>query len=364
MSNPTLTRVAAGVRGAFDRRTLGGIVIGAAIMISAMAVAAPGDSGSWFSGLFTPSTTTTTSQSETLLSDAESAISATMQAQLIKCRTPGQGGLQDAIDSALKAHLQLASATPNVESLFDVNGDCFASITQIIDLSFAIPSLGAILSAAQNALLQYAQKKVCTAVNKVSGMVANPINQAIGSINGMAGFGDINGMANSAVGGALGTIDPNLGSEYHPPVQPGGYTVNTNPFNHSQTTFETGPGANPTGDISAINALTKQIADLQSTVVYNQMDVVSAQENLDSCNNGRHNCTAQLAALSSAQQTLATNQAALQALNIRLSQIAAQPAPGPAPVPVQPGAQPQATNGQNNGQSGGSFWSNVSSMFK
>lgn len=364
--NPTLRRVAANVRGAFDRRTLGGVVIGAAIMISAMAAAAPGDTGSWFSGLFTPTTSGGPTATQTLLTDQESAMSAAMQAQLVKCRTPGQGGIADAVKNAMDAHLQLASATPNVESLFDINNDCFASITQLFDLSFAIPSLAAILSAAQNAVLQFAQKKVCTAVNKVSGMVANPINQAIGTINGMTGFGDINGMANSTIGGALGAIDPALGAEYHAQVPPGNYTVNPNPFNNSQTNFNTGPGGNPnpTGDVSTINALTQQIATLQSTVVADQMRVREAQDNLDSCNNGQHNCNAQLAALSSAQQTLASNQAALQALNTRLSQVVAQPAPGAAPVPVQPGALPQAANGQTNAQNGSSFWSSVSSLFK
>ena len=143
----------------------------------------------------------------------------------------------------------MAAATPNVESLFDVNDQCFASISQIADLSFAIPSLASILSAAQDAVLKYAQKKVCTAVNKVSGMVATPINQTINSINQVQGFTDINGMANSAIGGALGGIDPQLGSAYKP-ASTGSYTVNANPFGASQTTFTGGSTATPQSSVA------------------------------------------------------------------------------------------------------------------
>lgn len=73
----------------------------------------------------------------------------------------------------------MASATPNVESLFDVNDSCFASVSQIIDLSFSIPSLGSILSSAQDAVLKYAQKKVCSTVGKVSGMVTSICTSAV-----------------------------------------------------------------------------------------------------------------------------------------------------------------------------------------
>jgi hypothetical protein len=64
--------------------------------------------------------------------------------------------------------------------------------------------------------LKYAQKKVCSTVGKVSGMVTSPINQP--SANGTPGpqFTDINGMANSAVGGSMSTLDPQLGSSYKP----------------------------------------------------------------------------------------------------------------------------------------------------
>jgi hypothetical protein len=71
-----------------------------------------------------------------------------MQDDLKNCDDVGIGA---SIKTAIGAHSEMASATPNVESLFDVN-DCFASVSQIIDLSFSIPSLGSILSSAQDAV--------------------------------------------------------------------------------------------------------------------------------------------------------------------------------------------------------------------
>lgn len=149
-------------------------------------------------------------------------------------------GIGANIKTAIGAHNHTASATPNVESLFDVDDACFASVSQIIDLSFSIPSLGSILSSAQDAVLKYAQKKVCSTVGKVSGMVTSPINQAIGQINQLQGFTDINGMANSAIGGAMSGIDPQLGNGYKPALASSGYSVNANAFGTNQTVFNAG----------------------------------------------------------------------------------------------------------------------------
>lgn len=356
MTNPNLSAMSNAVRGTFDRRLVGGMIIGAAIMISAMAAAAPDSTGSWFSGMFNTGSSSAASTTQDLLTQQESAIAAAMRDE--PC------DMVDAIDRANKIHLELAKATPDVESLFDVNGDCFSSISQIFDLSFAIPSLASILAAAQDAVLKYAQKKVCTAVNKVSGMVTSPINKAIGTINTMPGFGDINGMVNSQVGGALGAIDADLGSEYHVPATPGSYTVNTNPFNTSQTTFSNASGSGSGNgqintDITAINNLTNQIAAQQ--VQYNEsvMNLDTAQNNYNSCNGSSHNCSASASALASAQQRLTQDQAQLAALNQRLSQVVNQQGAStqrPAAVPAQPQAAAQA-------QAPGSFWSSVSSLF-
>ena len=368
MTNPKFSAMRTAVRGTFDRRLVGGMIIGAAIMISAMATAAPDSNGSWFSGMFNTGSSTG-GATQDLLTLQESAISDAMMEELKSC------DIKSAIQAAIDAHSAITMATPNVESLFDINNDCFASITNILDLSNSIPSLDSILSAAQAAILDYAKKKVCTAVNKVSGMVVNPLNQAIGKVNNMPGFGDINGMVNSQVGGALGMLDPNLGAEYHPPVAAGTYTINPNPFSIGQTAFGTGttpgttPGTSPgagnssgqiNADIATINALTTQIAEQQNRTNESQWSLQAAQSSYASCDNQRHDCSGAAAAVGAAQQTLAQNQAQLLLLNQRLSQVTVRTA-GSSPTPAA-AAQTQATTASP--QAAGSFWSNVSSLFK
>ena len=93
-------------------------------------------------------------------------------------------------------------------------------------------------------MLKYAQKKVCSTVGKVSGMVTSPINQAIGQWNTLGQqFTDINGMANSVVGGSMSTLDPQLGSGYKPASAATTYSVNANAFASNQTVFNAGASA-------------------------------------------------------------------------------------------------------------------------
>lgn len=224
-----------------------GIVMGATLALAATAGAS--QTSSWFSGVFSTGGSGSAS-ADSALAQVDAAMSAQIKTDAENC---GQVGIGASIQTAIGAHSEMAAATPNVESLFDVNDQCFASISQIADLSFAIPSLASILSAAQDAVLKYAQKKVCTAVNKVSGMVATPINQTINSINQVQGFTDINGMANSAISGAMSGIDPQLGSSYKP-ASTGSYTVNANPFGASQTTFTGGSTATPQPSVAPATA--------------------------------------------------------------------------------------------------------------
>lgn len=226
-----------------------GIVMGATLALAATAGAS--QTSSWFSGVFaTGGSGSGSASAGSALAQVDAAMAAQIKTDAENC---GQVGIGASIQTAIGAHSEMAAATPAVESLFDVNDQCFASISQIADLSFAIPSLASILSAAQDAVLKYAQKKVCTAVNKVSGMVATPINQTINSINQVQGFTDINGMANSAIGGALGGIDPQLGSAFKP-ASTGSYTVNANPFGASQTTFAGGSTATPQTSVTPTTA--------------------------------------------------------------------------------------------------------------
>lgn len=219
-----------------------GVLMGASIALAASAVAGQAGS-SWFSGSFATGGSGSAGTDQALLAQTDAAMSAQLKADAENC---DQLGIGASIRTAIGAHSEMAAATPNVESLFDPADDCFASINQIIDLSFSIPSLASILSAAQDAVLKYAQKKVCSAVGKVSGMVTSPINQTIASWNQLGTqFTDISGMGNTAIGGAMSTIDPQLGAGYKPATSSGTYTVNANPFASSQTTFTGGTTAAP-----------------------------------------------------------------------------------------------------------------------
>lgn len=243
MSNPPLSRVAAAVRNSFDRRTIGGIIIGATIVVSTMATAQTG--GGWFSGLFSTGGASSGSANNGLISQQDSAIAAAINEEAEKCAEGAPGSIGAAINTAVNVHIQLASATPRVESLFDANESCFAGLSSLYDLSFSIPSLSSIMSMATSAVLKYAEKKVCTAVNRVTGLVTNPVNKAIDNINGLKDFSDINGMMNGAVNRKLSNIDPELGSEYHSGTSAGSYQINTQPFNSGQTSFDTSAGSAP-----------------------------------------------------------------------------------------------------------------------
>lgn len=214
-----------------------GVLVGASLALAASAGASQ-TSGNWFSSMFSTGGSSATTVVSASMAAVDAAMNQKMQDDLKNCDDVGIGA---SIKTAIGAHSEMASATPNVESLFDVNDSCFASVSQIIDLSFSIPSLGSILSSAQDAVLKYAQKKVCSTVGKVSGMVTSPINQAIGQWNTLGQqFTDINGMANSAVGGSMSTLDPQLGSSYKPASAASTYSVNANAFATNQTVFNAG----------------------------------------------------------------------------------------------------------------------------
>ena len=214
-----------------------GVLVGASLALAASAGASQ-TSGNWFSSMFSTGGSGATTGVSASMAAVDAAMNQKMQDDLKNCDEVGIGAN---IKTAIGAHSQMASATPNVESLFDVDDACFASVSQIIDLSFSIPSLASILSSAQDAVLKYAQKKVCSTVGKVSGMVTSPINQAIGQWSTLGQqFTDINGMANSAVGGSMSTLDPQLGSGYKPASAATTFSVNANAFASNQTVFNAG----------------------------------------------------------------------------------------------------------------------------
>ena len=217
-----------------------GVLMGTSIALATSAVAGQASS-SWFSGSFATDVSDSPGTNQALLAQTDAAMSVQLKADAENC---DQLGIGASIRKAIGAHSEMAAATPNVESLFDPSDDCFSSINQIIDLSFSIPSLGSIVSAAQDAVVKYAQKKMCSTVGKVSGMVASPINQAITSWNRLGTqFTDISGMGNTGIGGAMSPIDPQLGAAYKSASTSSMYTVNANRFGSSQTIYSGGSTA-------------------------------------------------------------------------------------------------------------------------
>lgn len=324
MFKKRISGVAAAVNQVFDRKVAIGAALGISVAFAGYAVSAPGFGN------------TLVSTSSELISQQSSVVAENIKADAEDCASGSKDGtIGYSIKQALEIHTELASATPNVEALFDVGSDCFSSISQIFDLSFAIPSLASIISAAQSAVLQYAQKKICTAVNQVTSMVTTPINNAIGKINGVISMADLNGLTNGLVQQGISQIDPNLGSQYHPSVTAGTYTVGTNPFNATQTDFgggtsagggtgtaggNTGTGTTNGGtDVNAqINTLNQQIADVQAQVGPAQYQVQQAQQRLAGCfSSGAADC-------GTYQQAVINAQAVLTGLNSQLSSLQGQ----------------------------------------
>ncbi|WP_152414026.1 hypothetical protein [Xanthomonas phaseoli] len=217
--------LAAAVGNVLDKRLIVGLVIGGSLATAGYAVSAASGNSS-----------TLGETNSTLISQEESVVAEKIRDDAEECATGDkEGTIGHSIGQAVKVHTEIASATPNVEKLFDVSGDCFSGLSQIYDLSFSIPSLATIISAAQDAVLKYAQKKVCSAVGEVTGMVTSPINEAIGKINQYGDWGN------------LSQLDPNLGAGYHSSGTGGTYNIGTNPFGMSQVDFGGGTGGTTGG---------------------------------------------------------------------------------------------------------------------
>lgn len=290
-----------GVSALVDRRTVGGIVVGASLVMTGYAVS------STSGGYAQPSSE--------LLSQQAGAVDASIKSQLKDCST------QKAIDSALKAHSEIASAGPEVEKLFDTASDCFSSITQLNDLSDSIPSLDSIMGKAKDAVLRYAQKKVCSAVREYSSMVTGPLNKAITTVNNING---LEGIVDASISTGMKTVDPQLGQNYYT-SSGGSYTLSTNPFGINQTSFSSGGSSGGSTAISGYNAqitqLTTQIGAAQAKVGPAELAVQRAQANLASCTGSYAyaGIGGSGADCSSYQQALTTAQSNLTSINTQLS---------------------------------------------
>lgn len=258
-----------------------------------------------------------------LLSQQTSVVADSIKQEAEQCATgEAEGSIGNAIKNALKIHTELAAAMPNTEELFSPFKDCFSGLMGTWDLSFAIPSLASIRDAVGQALLKFAKKKVCTAVDQVRTMVTAPLNQAISGLTagtGMGGIGDLNGLSNGLVSGGLAMIDPELGAQYASPPSQLDYNVNLNPFSSTPLNFSGGDsrgsssgGLGSSGAIGQINSgssqiggVNSQLANLQAQVGPAQQAVSQAQSRLASCEaQSYNNCGNYEASLQSAQNNL------------------------------------------------------------
>lgn len=121
-------------------------------------------------------------------------------------------GLGAAQKAATDDRFAFIGAVTNTDKLFDVgnkNG-CFNALANFPNLSIAIPSLSSIASALQKTLVDYATRKVCTAVNDALTEVLSPINNALEKLS-KNGQIDLTGKFNTTMREKLYKIDPELG---------------------------------------------------------------------------------------------------------------------------------------------------------
>ncbi|MDR2208489.1 MAG: hypothetical protein LBE22_05900 [Azoarcus sp.] len=232
-------------------------------------------------------------------------------------------GLGKNIKEAQKIHEMLAWAQPNTEKLFNVSQACFANISQIWDLSSAIPSLSSIMSSAISAVQQYAQQKVCTAVNEVSTMVAQPINQAMGQVqstySGLTGGG--------LISSAMSEIDPKLGNMFQ--VSSGNTTVTLgNGFNAEQSTFNKGTNDRGSGSNNMLNQSANSIDEIFNSQVNltNQLHSLNtqlnqAQQQYNLCLGSGGACDQQQQQVTNIQSSITNTQNALQNLGQQLNEV-------------------------------------------
>lgn len=292
--------------------------------------------------------------SNTLLSQQTSVVADSIKQEAEQCATgEAEGSIGNAIKNALKIHTELAAAMPNTEELFSPFKDCFSGLLGTWDLSFAIPSLASIRDAVGQALMKFAKKKVCTAVDQARQMVTTPINQAIGGLTagtGMGGIGDLNGLSNGLISGGLAMIDPNLGAQYAKPPSQLDYNVNVNPFGDTPLDFGGGGSgggtsggmgsSGATGQInsgnSQIGGINSQLANLQAQVGPAQQSVSQAQSRLASCQAQTYNsCGNYEAAVQSAQNHLNGLNSSIGSLRGQLSGASTASAPRAAPAASQ-----------------------------
>ena len=259
--------------------------------------------------------TMTPANPNNLYSDMKNNLDSDAAKRAADCAAGKEGTLGEQMNKAQQIHLEFASVKPNVEQLFSNASSCFSGLNDIIDLSYAIPSLSSIANAAMSAVQKYAEQKVCSIAEKASSMITTPVNDAIGKVNG---YLDVNGQLNDLVSGGLNKIDPELGAAYNPPPPANNGTYNLGGlFNQNQVDFETGTGSsNVSGsgsaqnNTAAVQAARQRLEGEQNKLAPAQNALQQAQNNLNHCQtmggfSGGQNCANAQTAVNQAQSNLA-----------------------------------------------------------
>ncbi len=125
-----------------------------------------------------------------------SQVSKHLEASAAKCAAGEEGTLGGAIKSAMKMHEELASVAPQVEDLF--GQQCMQNLSKLMDMSNFVGSIYAsLLSTITDQFKNMIQSNVCKAIDKATGLIMNPVNNAINKVN--AGLGGIEGKVNGFV---------------------------------------------------------------------------------------------------------------------------------------------------------------------
>lgn len=169
---------------------------------------------------------------------ATAAVADALKKEQADCANGADGTVGASIQNAMRIHTKVASTSPNVEDLFNINDDCFSGLLDLFDLSVTIPSFGAIVANVQSAMINFAKRKVCTAIQKEVNIVNGSINDMLKGVGGMQGITDLNGLTNGQVQDILTNIDTGLGGEYNQ-AQGTTYSINTNALNAQGTTYQT-----------------------------------------------------------------------------------------------------------------------------
>ncbi len=234
------------------------------------------------------------------------------------CAAGEKGTLGEQMKTALGLHLEMAAIKPNVEQLFENTSSCFSGLTDIVDLSFAIPSLDMVTQAVAAAVQKYATQKICTAAEKATSMITGPINEGLNKVNGML---DLNGQLNDLVSNGLSSIDPELGAAYSPPPPGGTGTINYGGlFTDDAITFETGNGQSNVGSSNSQTS-TANITGLNNSLSQAQSSLYPAQQELSQAQNRLRACQVQSGAVGGDMSGCGAAQQAFNAAQNKVNQI-------------------------------------------